>query len=56
MAFYSSLQVKIPSLLHLCKLGYTYLSLENYAGDEETNFLTEYQNTTSHTLKTVTYE
>ena len=41
MAFNEDTRVKIPTILHLSRLGYTYLSLkEDYGRDEETNIFT----------------
>ena len=41
MAFNEDTRVKIPTILHLTRLGYTYLSLkEDYGRDEETNIFT----------------
>lgn len=37
MAFNEDSRIKIPSLLHLTKLGYNYLSLKNCIWDKETN-------------------
>lgn len=37
MAFNEDTRVKIPTLLHLTRLGYTYLSLKTAQWDEETN-------------------
>ncbi len=37
MAFNEDSRVKIPAILHLARLGYTYLSLKNHAWDAETN-------------------
>ncbi len=34
-------RVKIPSILHLARLGYEYLSLKNVSWDKETNIFTE---------------
>ncbi|MFO7703360.1 MAG: type I restriction endonuclease, partial [Psychroflexus maritimus] len=41
MAFNEDSRVKIPSLLHLSKLGYEYLSLKNCTWDKETNIFTD---------------
>ncbi len=41
MAFNEDSRVKIPSILHLTRLGYTYLSLKNCAWDENTNIFTD---------------
>lgn len=41
MAFNENTRVKIPSILHLCRLGYTYLTLSNAKRDESTNIFTE---------------
>jgi len=37
MAFNENTRVKIPAILHLCRLGYDYLSLTNAKRDESTN-------------------
>ena len=34
-------RVKLPAILHLTQLGYTYLSLKDAVWDEETNIFTE---------------
>ena len=34
-------RVKIPSILHLCRLGYTYLSLKGAQWDKQTNIFPE---------------
>lgn len=39
--FNENSRVKIPAILHLCKLGYRYLSLKNKRYDELTNIFTE---------------
>ena len=41
MAFNENTRVKIPAILHLCRLGYTYQSLSNAKRDEGTNIFTE---------------
>lgn len=41
MAFNENTRVKIPAILHLCRLGYTYLSLKNSKRDESTNIFTD---------------
>jgi len=41
MVFNEDSRVKIPSILHLMKLGYKYLSLKNISWDESTNIFTE---------------
>lgn len=41
MAFNEDSRVKIPTLLHLTRLGYTYLSLSNQNRDESTNVFTD---------------
>ncbi len=41
MAFNENTRVKIPAILHLCRLGFRYLSLKNLVSDENTNILTE---------------
>lgn len=39
MAFNENTRVKIPAVLHLCRLGYTYLSLKELENDESSNIL-----------------
>ena len=41
MAFNQDFRVKIPTILHLMRLGYTYLSLSNQKWDESTNIFTD---------------
>jgi type I restriction enzyme R subunit len=41
MKFNEDSRVKIPSILHLCRLGYQYLSLKNANWDEATNIFTD---------------
>ncbi len=41
MIFTEDSRVKIPSILHLIQLGYTYLSLKDAEWDESTNIFTE---------------
>ncbi len=41
MKFNEDSRVKIPAILHLCKLGYKYISLNNAVWDTETNIFTE---------------
>jgi len=41
MSFNENTRVKIPAILHLCKLGYQYLSLKNAKRDESTNIFTD---------------
>lgn len=41
MAFNENTRVKIPAILHLCKLGYNYISLSNAAQDEGTSIFTD---------------
>lgn len=41
MAFNENTRVKIPAILHLCKLGYTYLPLFMAKRDESTNIFTD---------------
>ena len=41
MSFNENTRVKIPAILHLCKLGYHYLSLNQAKRDESTNIFTE---------------
>jgi type I restriction enzyme R subunit len=41
MAFNENSRVKIPTILHLVRLGFTYLSLKTQAWDETTNIFTD---------------
>lgn len=41
MKFNEDSRVKIPAILHLMRLGYTYLSLKEQVWDEETNIFTD---------------
>jgi type I restriction enzyme R subunit len=41
MSFNENTRVKIPAILHLCKLGYNYLSLSKAKCDESTNIFTD---------------
>jgi type I restriction enzyme, R subunit len=41
MAFNEDTRVKIPTILHLCRLGYKYLSLKDAQWDESTNIFTD---------------
>lgn len=41
MSFNENTRVKIPAILHLCRLGYDYLSLSGTARDESTNIFTD---------------
>ena len=41
MKFNEDSRVKIPSILHLCRLGYKYISLKDSVWDTETNIFTE---------------
>lgn len=41
MYFNENSRVKIPAILHLCRLGYQYLSLKNVKYDENTNIFTD---------------
>ena len=41
MSFNENTRVKIPAILHLCKLGYGYLPLTNAKRDESTNIFTD---------------
>lgn len=41
MSFNENTRVKIPAVLHLCRLGYDYLSLSKSVRDESTNIFTE---------------
>ena len=40
MSFNENTRVKIPAILHLCRLGYNYISLTNARRDENTNIFT----------------
>jgi type I restriction enzyme R subunit len=41
MSFNENTRVKIPAILHLCRLGYAYITLSNAKRDESTNIFTE---------------
>lgn len=41
MAFNENTRVKIPAILHLCRLGYNYISLSQAKRDESTNIFTD---------------
>lgn len=41
MSFNENTRVKIPSILHLCRLGYEYLSLSKLEWDTDTNIFTD---------------
>jgi len=41
MAFNENTRVKIPAILHLCRLGYNYISLSKANRDESTNIFTD---------------
>ncbi len=41
MAFNENTRVKIPAILHLCRLGYRYISLSKAKRDESTNIFTD---------------
>lgn len=41
MTFNEDSRVKLPSVLHLCRLGYEYLSLKGAVWDEDTNIFTD---------------
>jgi len=41
MSFNENTRVKIPAILHLCRLGYEYISLSKSTHDEGTNIFTE---------------
>ncbi len=41
MAFNENTRVKIPAILHLCRLGYTYISLSDAKWDIQTNIFTD---------------
>ena len=40
MSFNENTRVKIPAILHLCRLGYEYLSLSDAKKDDQTNIFT----------------
>ena len=44
MAFNENSRVKIPTILHLVRLGFTYLSLKTQAWDDTTNIFTNILN------------
>ena len=41
MSFNENTRVKIPAILHLCQLGYSYMSLSGAKWDESTNIFTD---------------
>ncbi len=41
MAFNENTRVKIPAILHLCRLGYEYISLANANIESNTNIFTD---------------
>lgn len=41
MAFNENTRVKLPAILHLCRLGYTYLPLSKATWDPDTNIFTD---------------
>ena len=41
MKFNEDSRVKIPTILHLCRLGYEYLSLKECNWDEKNNIFTD---------------
>lgn len=41
MAFNENTRVKLPAILHLCRLGYTYLPLRQATWDPDTNIFTD---------------
>ena len=41
MSFNENTRVKLPAILHLCRLGYQYISLSKSKHDENTNIFTE---------------
>ena len=41
MAFNENTRVKIPAILHLCRLGFNYLSIFTAKRDETTNIFTD---------------
>jgi len=41
MKFNEDSRVKIPAILHLCRLGFKYISLNNAVWGTETNIFTE---------------
>ncbi|ARV10129.1 restriction endonuclease subunit R [Winogradskyella sp. PC-19] len=50
MAFNEDSRVKLPAILHLTQLGYTYLSLKDSVWDEETNMFTDIFNEAIHRI------
>ncbi|MGB6151046.1 MAG: type I restriction endonuclease, partial [Pricia sp.] len=50
MKFNEDSRVKLPAILHLTQLGYTYLSLRDSKWDEETNIFTTIFNTAIHRI------
>ena len=55
MAFNENTRVKIPAILHLCRLGYCYISLGSAKRDESTNIFSDilegFKKTTSSSSK-----
>jgi type I restriction enzyme, R subunit len=41
MSFNENTRVKIPAILHLCRLGYTYVPLSKANWDDDTNIFTD---------------
>ncbi|NLD98379.1 MAG: hypothetical protein GX640_00765, partial [Fibrobacter sp.] len=41
MSFNENTRVKIPAILHLCRLGYTYVPLTGANRNEDTNIFTD---------------
>jgi type I restriction enzyme R subunit len=41
MSFNENTRVKIPAILHLCRLGYEYVSLSKAKWDLDTNIFTD---------------
>jgi type I restriction enzyme R subunit len=50
MAFNENTRVKIPAILHLCRLGYSYLSLSRANWDLTTNIFTDIFNESIHRI------
>lgn len=41
MGFNENTRVKLPAILHLCRLGYKYISLSSAKRDDDTNIFTD---------------
>ncbi len=50
MTFNENSRVKLPAILHLCRLGYKYLSLKKSKWDKNTNIFTDIFLTNLHRL------